>query len=403
MGFLDIFRLTKSQTPQTPKPKREKRHIGTSCIDLSHLNHLYTIGGGVQQSSLTLSAIYRCIDLISDQIAILPIRCNDEDTQYHISELFAGTYIGGVSNLIKQIMLDVLRSGNGYLYLRRDNNNIITKIYYLAPNSVTMSFDEQKQEVYYNIPHTITSKRVESINIIHLRKWSNDGRVGTSPLSYAQGSIKLAHSIEDSARDFFSGGLNLSGVLESPQQLSRQQREDLHQSWLGSYVRNKLAIIGGGLSYKPIQSTLSESQSNENRQTSVHDLARYFGVHPMLLGEVGGQIYDIETVSQLLVQYTLQPYITMIENELNKKLLTPSERRAGIRINLDESVLLRTNKINSANYYSTLLQSGVYNINEVRNELGLPQGDKELDRHIIAYTDIKQNTISQGDNDKNNE
>lgn len=82
----------------------------------------------------------------------------------------------------------------------------------------------------------------------------------------------------------------------------------------------------------------------------------------------------------------------MIEEELNRKLLRPSERMI-YTINLDEKFLLKSNKSTQASYYSSMLSNGVLNINEVRKELGYNEIEGG-DKHIIAYTDIQQNTIN---------
>lgn len=384
MGFFDIF----------------KKKVEVRNYDISHLNHLFSNNISANTTALSLSTIYRCIDLISGQISLLPIRVNDDDVQERISYLFASTYLGGEVNLLKQLMLDLLRYGNAYLHLTRDNNNAVTKLRYYQPNKVSIIYNETEQEVYYQLNNV--GRKVERINMVHLKLWSNDSIHGVSPLAYATNSTKLALSVEDSARNHYEGGMNLSGVLETTQQLTASQREQIHTSWGNHYVQNRLAILGGGLSYKPIQSSLSESQNAENRKLSTFDLARFFGVHPALLGESSGSIYDIESLSLTLMQYTLQPIISMIESELSLKLLTPADKRRGIKINLDENTLLRTNKQNLASYYTSLLQSGVYSPNEVRAELGL-EAKEGLDKHIIAYTDIEQNTINQEDSNNNGE
>ena len=90
----------------------------------------------------------------------------------------------------------------------------------------------------------------------------------------------------------------------------------------------------------------------------------------------------------------------MVEQEFTRKLLKPSE--SNLEINLDETYLLKTDKTATASYYSTLIDKGILCINEARNELGysdIEGGDK----HLIAYTDISQNTINSPKNDNTKE
>lgn len=81
----------------------------------------------------------------------------------------------------------------------------------------------------------------------------------------------------------------------------------------------------------------------------------------------------------------------MIEEEFTRKLIKPSEE--GLEVDLDETAILKADKSALASYYSTLLQSGVLCIDEVRSELGYSQIG--LDKHIIPYTDITQNEVKK--------
>lgn len=145
------------------------------------------------------------------------------------------------------------------------------------------------------------------------------------------------------------------------------------------------------MSYQPIQLNATDSQMLESRQYNVQDIARFFGINPVLLGDLTHSSYStIEATQQQFLLHTLQPYITMIEEEFTKKLFSNSE--SNLEINLDETVVLRTDKTAQANYYSTLLDKGILSINEVRKELGYSEIEGG-DAHTIAYTDINQNKI----------
>ncbi len=88
----------------------------------------------------------------------------------------------------------------------------------------------------------------------------------------------------------------------------------------------------------------------------------------------------------------MQPILTVIEEEFNRKLLSPTERES-LFIDFDETELLRTNKQCTATYLQTLVSGGIISRNEARQTLGLnpvPGGDVLS----VAYSDISQNTIS---------
>jgi phage portal protein BeeE len=84
----------------------------------------------------------------------------------------------------------------------------------------------------------------------------------------------------------------------------------------------------------------------------------------------------------------------MFEEELNRKLC----HRSNVRIDFDESFLIKSDKSVQANYLNTLVSGGIMSINEARASLGLNPiegGDKV----IIPFTDISQNIIGETEGD----
>lgn len=358
-----------------------------------------------RQKAMNISAVYRAVEIISDSIAILPVNvkrktgnnCKEVYDNHPVQLLFAndlGDFITRYQ-LIKLLLQSVLLKGNGFAYIQR-SHGIPTAIKYLEPTDVTIHYNKERRELYY-LATKITNKKIEPCDMIHLVKNSYDGVNGVSVLSYANRSISIAQSAENGALSFYSNGCNLAGILTVQGQLTEKQKQDIRSSWGQAYGNGGqgLAVLQGNMEYKPVQLSASDSQMLETRNYNVSDIARFFGINPVLLGDLSHSSYStIEATQQQFLLHTLQPYITMIEQEFTRKLLMPSERDKGMSINLDETAMLRTDKTAMASYYSTMLSTGVMCVNEVRKELGLGEIENG-DKHIIAYTKIEDNTINQ--------
>lgn len=358
-------------------------------------------------NSMNISAVYRAVEIISDSVAILPIKIKQKDKQ-HKEELETHplNYVFGNStitkyNLIKLLIQSVLLKGNGFAYIHRADDGTPTDLQFLQSGDVQIMWDKQKRNLYY-MCNIISNKKIEPINMIHLLKNTYDGINGISVLSYATRSIKLANNTENSANSFFTNGCNLSGVLTVQGQLNEQQKADIRSSWNQAYSRggNGLAVLQGNMDYKPIQLSAADSQMLESRRFNVSDIARFFGISPVLLGDLSHSNYNtIEATQNQFLLHTLQPYITMCELEFSRKLVKPSEK--GIEINFDESALLKTDKTAMAQYYGNLLDKGVLCINEVRKELGYSEIEGG-DKHLISYTKIEDNIINKDTKENNN-
>lgn len=357
-----------------------------------------------QYSSMNISAVFRAVEIISDSVATLPIRVKavnekDEIKSHPLNLVFADKYnVMSKYNFIKLLIQSVILKGNGFAYIERSEDGSVLRLRYLESSDVQIFWDKNKEQLYYTC-NVISRKRIEPINMIHLVKNSYDGINGVSVLSYAARSLKLANNTENSANSFFTNGCNLSGVLTVQGQVTDKQREQIRQSWNSAYSNggNGLAILQGNMEYKPIQLSAADSQLLESRLFNVQDIARFFGISPVLLGDLSHSSYaTIEAAQQEFLLHTLNPYIVMIEEEFTRKLVKPSEN---LEINFDETALLKTDKKALADYYGSLLDKGVLSINEVRTELGYAEIDGG-DKHTIAYSKIEDNDIN---NTKNNE
>ena len=185
---------------------------------------------------MNISAVYRAVEIISDSVAILPIKIKQKDKQ-HKEELETHplNYVFGNStitkyNLIKLLIQSVLLKGNGFAYIHRADDGTPTDLQFLQSGDVQIMWDKQKRNLYY-MCNIISNKKIEPINMIHLLKNTYDGINGISVLSYATRSIKLANNTENSANSFFTNGCNLSGVLTVQGQLNEQQKADIRSSW----------------------------------------------------------------------------------------------------------------------------------------------------------------------------
>lgn len=381
------------------KKKKEERQLDyitpfSEALQFSNYNG--------SQSAMNISAVYRAVEIISDSCALLPlkIKINNKTHKEEVDEHPVKTVLNKGSltryNFIKLLIQSVLLKGNGFAYISRSNDGTVTEVRFLDANDVQIHYNKNVGELYYTC-NLVSNRKIEPCNMIHLVKNSYDGVNGLSVISYASRTVKISSNTENSANSFFSNGCNLSGILTVQGQLSQQQRTDIRNSWHQAYTNggSGLAILQGNMEYKPVQVNASDAQLLESRQYNVQDIARFFGISPVLLGDLSHSSYNtIEATQNQFLLHTLQPYIIMIEEEFTRKLFKPSE--SNLEINLDETAILKTDKVAEANYYGSLLDKGILCVNEVRKMLGLSPVDGG-DVHIRPFTKIEDNLINKTD------
>lgn len=353
-------------------------------------------------SAMSLSTVFAAVDIISNSIAELPIQvkeisndCNNilPDTNI-ITSLFNSMQISKFT-VIKQVIVDMLLYGNGYIYIRRDSQQTPVELIYLPHGTITINYTESNNKLLYIYTggNKSISKNILPKDILHFYKNTNDGIHGRGILSYANRAITIGNFTEEAAKDYFGSGCSIKGILKFNEQVMQPDKEEIRSNWAqvhGGSNGSGLAICDYNVDFVPVSQNARESQMIEARLFNVTEVARFFGISPVLLQDLSHSSYSTIEAAQLeFLTHTLLPYIAMMESELNRKL--GSEK---LYIDLDEKYIMTTDKQAEANYITTLINSGVICINEGRKMIGLGPIEGG-DKHIIAYTKIDDNTINK--------
>lgn len=385
MGFLDYF------------IKREKRDAGDAIINTPSSTGLnYQSIFGSQQNALQLSTVFRCINIISESIAVLPLGVytkNGVRVDHNIDYVFRDSDNKLTKfEMIKQMVQSVLVKGNGFIHITRNSDGTVKKLRWLESCDVNIFYEKQSNTLYYTVPVLFNNKKIETVNMIHLKMFSHDGVNGVSILNIGSKALRLGTTLENNAYNFFANGCNLSGVLSVASSLTPQQIKDIHKAWDESYVNGSgVAVLQGNMNYQSVSNSAKDNELLSSREYTVKDICRWFGINPVLLGLSGATYTSLEQAQTDFVLHTLLPWVEAIEEEFTKKLLLPSEQKS-MEIVLDENYLLRMDKNTEANYYSTMVNNGLFTRNEARGRLGLQpvEGGDEL---LIPYTKISDNTL----------
>ena len=354
---------------------------------------------------MQLSAFFAACEIISNTLAVVPIHVRSiEDGSINNSHPINLLWNSGLTSkftLIKQLVWDMLLTGNGIAYIKRASDGTPVELIYRPHGSVSIMYNEQNRQLYYLDP-SIKKGKIEPINVLHFIKNSKDGVNGIGVPKYAAKITDLAKATDRTATDFFENGANVNGILKSSKPLTAQQKMDIRNSWNTIHGNNKgggIAVLSGELDYTPVGQNSEQSQMLQSREFNITEIARYFTISPTLIGDLSHTQYgSVEAAQSDFIAHTLLPLISMMQDELNRKLLKPSER-ASFEIDLDEDHIYLSDKSSTANYLSTLTNSGIMTINEARHIIGLQPVDGG-DECRIPYSDANQNTIS---GNKNNE
>lgn len=348
--------------------------------------------------AMSISSVFAATNLISNGIASMPWKVKTYDENLvppdlylcHVTDGMVQTKFMFVKNLIK----DVLIYGDGFAYIERDRSGMPIRLRYVQYGDCSVYYNDMTDDLYYRMPK-ISSRFIEPINVIHVFMNSKNGVTGRGILDFARNAISLAGYTDKAAKEYFKNGMSVQGIIKSTSTtpLSKDKREKLRKGW--NSVDGGIRVLEGGLDYQQVQSNSREAELTANRIFNVQEVSRFFNINPVLLNDLSKMSYNtIEQANLEFVTHTLSPYILLLEEELNRKLVLPKDRML-YYIDVDEESIIKSDRNSLATYLGSLVDKGIITRNEARQRLGIKPLEG-ADGLTVSYSDISQNTVSEG-------
>ena len=275
---------------------------------------------------LTYSAVFRCIGLISSDVAKMRIRLVQQQPSTGIWLEASNPAFSPVlrkpnrwQNRIQfytSWMESKLVHGNSFVLKERDQRNVVTALYVLSPELVTVLVAPDGA-IYYELrtdqlagvpdPRVV----VPASEIIHDR-WNTlyHPLVGTSPIHACGLAATQGLRIQQNSAKFFANGAQPGGILTAPGAINAETAARLAQHWDQNYGpggarAGKVAVLGDGLTYESLTMTAVDAQMIEQLRWTAEMVAAVFGVPAHKIG-VGAPPVVGSNVEALDAQYYSQ-------------------------------------------------------------------------------------------------
>ena len=339
-----------------------------------------------QTSALTLCAVWCAVRVISETIATLPCmlyrRKSDDsrerattDPRYWLLTEQPHPHMNAVT-FFESMTAAMVLHGNCYAEIATAMTGDVGQLEPRHPD--TVSVDVDGDTLVYNVSDPAAALPAD--RMLHVAGLGGDGLTGWSVIKYAQQSLGSALAAEQTAGAQFGNGGTPNGVLTHPMRLDKAAREHLRKEWedvhKGSTNAGRVAIMHGGMEFKPITMPNDDMQFLESRQFSIRDVARWFRLPPHMLADLADSSVraNIEQQAIEFIVYSLKPWLTRWQQTLNRKLLYGEEKRQMYFEFLLES-LLQGDSAAQAQAWSIGRQWGWYSVNDIRKMQNLPPVD----------------------------
>ena len=345
-----------------------------------------------RKTALTLAACYEAQDIISSDVAKLPIHVMKrleeggkeryrEHPAYYLMRRKPCAELTAF-HFIRTLTHHALSLGNGYAYIYRDAAYRPTEIVPLDPEQ---TFPTRVDGRLWYVTHVNGEPhKLQPANVMHIRGMGFDGLAGYSIISLASESIGLSLAAQKFGATFFGSGSVASGIIEYPGKMNPKAREDNRAMWNdvheGLKKSHKIAIFDQGMKFTPLTIPPEQAQFLATREFQVREIARWYKMPPHKLGEKNAASRStLEAENRSYIEGTLDPWLIAWESEIWDKLLTEEEKRSDDVVVESHrlSLLKGDSRTRYANYHQGLLD-GWMNRDEVRaaeNMNPLPDGE----------------------------
>lgn len=222
-----------------------------------------------------------------------------------------------------------------------------------------------------------TRRRLGPDQVFHLRGFGAGDGLGLSAIKYGVNSLGAALAADEAAGAMFGGGLMASGVLQSEQTLTPEQREALGGilgQYTGSSRAGKMMVLEAGLKYQQLQMNAEDAQLLETRRFQVEDVCRWFGVPPIIIGHAGqGQTMwgtGVEAIMLAWLTTGINPQLRRIEARVLRDLI-PAEMRGRWYLEFNREAMLQMDSKAKGDFLSKMVAGGIMSGDEAREKLNL--------------------------------
>lgn len=330
------------------------------------------------------STYSKCINLYAENIAKLPIITKiktdkgDIDAEnFHLYEKLRLRPNNSMNafECIKALVVMNKHYGSAGLYIDYDKKGLVRGLYpvritnFTVDNAGLIKSTKENKVLVDFICGDISGSCFEK-DIIILRDNSINGINFRTTKSYIKDSIDTNIKAQKYQSQLFSNGLTNKIVVQLTSDIKDDKElKKVQDKFDKMYSNNgRVFTVPAGYNVSAMNLSLADSQFAELKIIGKKDITSAIGVPYSLIEK--GSLSEEETIAFL--SNAIIPIITALEQEMDWKLLTETERKKGYKIRFNVNAMLRTSPEKQSVILDRYVKDGIYTINDCKRILGVP-------------------------------
>jgi HK97 family phage portal protein len=393
MILTKAFSQRKTKTLPTPVNQTTQQLNLPELVQMMGTN----TGSGVSvtpENSKNVATAYRCGNILSDDIAKLPLQVYVSRKSGEIQRQQPDGFRRNLAWLLerqpnrwwspfvfKKILAQwMIYYGNAYVWAPP----IYPRELFILPSNRTYPVFDQNGELWYATTFNYNNRQeyLPAVEVAQFKLNPDEtGFVGRGVIQYARETLGRQLSAYGSQNSLFKHGLSAAGILwlagESSPEMRTKVRNMYDEVMSGEDNSGRIAILDKKVSkFEPVTMNPRDVQFLQLMQDNDVAVMNFFGM-PAYKLNTGKQSYQSNEQNNLdYLATSLDPYLVQIEQEGGLKWLT-TEELGYTYLLFERSALFRTDAKSRGEYLNGAIMNGRLTPNEARQIEDRPASDLE--------------------------
>ena len=266
--------------------------------------------------------------------------------------------------------------GNAYAIKTFDQDGKLKGLDIADPTRVKPIMNTDSGELWYQItPDKGEVYYLHGFYVIHIPFISTNGYSGVNPVSVLFNTLQYNDEIQKYAVGQIAKGVNAQIVIEAPANLGDDQKKEMIENFMETYheTSGNILLLESGVTAHSLNLSPIDTELFEAEKITRSKVAMVYNIPPHLLGDYSDTSFNSQEQQMLeFLTLTMLPIVTAYEAELNRKLISREDRRAGMNFKFNMESILRADSATRADVHQKAIRGGWMSVNEVRADYGLP-------------------------------
>lgn len=293
------------------------------------------------ESSLGVPALYACVQVISQDVAKLPLiayrrlkRGKERATDWSGYRVLHDSPNPEMTSYEwREFQISHVASwGNAFSEIDWSNAGTVRGLWPLRPDRMRISRKNGKLLYHYTVPSG-QEQTLAAWRIHHIRGLGFDGVMGWSPVGMAKQALGLNLAAEEYGARWYAGGGQPRVVAVHPGKLSLPAQGRIQAAIEGSMNglsnSHRIKVLEEGVQLHTVGVPAEDAQFLEAQDWGAHQVTRLYRMPPHKIGLLKNATFsNIEHQAIEYVTDTLQPWLVRHEQALQRDMLTETEQQS---------------------------------------------------------------------------